>query len=356
MNITHNNFIWEKAKGWKVKINGKWLIDFTSSIFTQNFGHSNPKVVKAIKKQLKKCTHAYGYETEVKTEFIEKLKDITGYPNVLLFSTGAEAIEACIKIMLHNGYECIGIKGAMHGRTLGAEALVGKRNLPGIWTMDSIMDIPEGTKNKAIFIEGYRGYDCRQITVDEWFYLDLLKENNKLVFDEIQSGMFRALNLFVSVPGGSDFPSVDSFASPDILVLGKSLGGGLPLSAVVFKDGFNLEGLELTSTHEGQPLQMVAGLAVLDEVKKYLDPDHLYGFVTMQKFFKNNIAKKYECNYSGMVAAVKVDDEEKVYKYCFDHGLLVVKTGKGWIKVAPPITISHTDLMKGLHILEESCR
>jgi acetylornithine/N-succinyldiaminopimelate aminotransferase len=336
-----NNVSWDKAKGSKVKINGKWFIDFTSSIFSQNFGHNNPYVIKEVKKQLKKCSHAYGYETEIKEKFLTKLKEITGFKNILLFSTGAEAIEATIKIALNNKYKCVGIKGAMHGRTLGAEALVGKRNLPGIISYNSIKDLYIFGEHMAIFIEGYRGYDCKMLCEEEVKILQQEKDYGDLIiFDEIQSGFFRTKQMFVHQEYG---------IIPDILVIGKSIGGGFPLSAVCWDKDLNLEGIELTSTHSGQPLQMAAGYGVL----KYIEDNYGYNenIFFMDYFF--SLFDEEVSNHLGMVGALKVDNEEDFYNHCFEHSLLVTKTGKGWIKIAPPININRKLLSKGLRIIKD---
>jgi acetylornithine/N-succinyldiaminopimelate aminotransferase len=337
-----NNVSWDKAKGSKVKINGKWFIDFTSSIFSQNFGHNNPYVIKEVKKQLKKCSHAYGYETEIKEKFLTKLKEMTGYKNILLFSTGAEAIEATIKIALNNKYKCVGIKGAMHGRTLGAEALVGKRNLSNIDSIDKIDGTLYEVNKKAIFIEGYRGYDCKLLYDYE---INILQENkdwgNLIIFDEIQSGFFRTEQMFIYQEYG---------IIPDILVIGKSIGGGFPLSAVCWDKDLNLEGIELTSTHSGQPLQMAAGYGVL----KYIEDKHSWyneNIFFMDYFF--SLFDEEVSNHLGMVGALKVDNEEDFYNHCFEHSLLVTKTGKGWIKIAPPININRKLLFKGLRIIKD---
>lgn len=337
-----NEVNWTKAKGSKVKINGRWYIDFTSSIFTQNFGHNNPYVIKEVKKQLKKCSHAYGYNTEIKEKYLEELKKFTGYKNILLFSIGAEAIEATIKIAINNGYTCVGIKGAMHGRTLGAEALVGKRELPNIETWDYIH--LHKYSNKAIFIEGYRGYDCNKLDYDEE---EIIKDyqlynsgNNIVIFDEIQSGFYRTNRKFVY-----QCYSI----KPDILVIGKSMGGGFPLSAVCWDKPFNLEGIELTSTHSGQPIQMAAGYGVLKYIQeKFNEEEYLKNRMMMDQFF-NSLQTKH--NNLGMVGAFECYQEDLIYRVLFNSGLLVTKTGKNWIKIAPPVNINPFDLEKGLNIL-----
>jgi acetylornithine/N-succinyldiaminopimelate aminotransferase len=337
------NVNWDKARNCNVWINNKKYIDFTSSIFCQNFGHNNPYVIKEVDKQIDKCMHAYGYTTEIQTKYIEKLKEMLGYKHILLFSTGSEATEAAIKIVQNNGYNCVGIKSAMHGRTLGSEALSGKRKAPKI---DSYENIPYGALDKsAFFIEGYRGYDCKQLNKTDIENINNLQKNNNLIiFDEIQSGFYRTNEMFIH-----QYYKIN----PDILLIGKSMGGGFPLSAICYNKDFNLDNIELTSTHSGQPLQMAAGYGILKYIENEFDRTNYWENIKiMDKFFSE---LKMEHNNLGMVGAIKVDDEDDdgFYKNCFDNGLLVTKTGKGWIKKAPPVVISNNKLNKGLDIIRK---
>jgi 4-aminobutyrate aminotransferase and related aminotransferases len=253
--MIENELRWDKAKGSNVWIYGKKYIDFTSSIFSQNFGHSNPYVIKEVDKQLDKCLHAYGYSTEIKEKYLSKLKEMIGYKNILLFSTGSEATEATIKIVNYNKYKAIGMSNAMHGRTLGAEILNGKRpkyDISSIYNIDRWDYIPSKIENndKAIFIEGYRGYDCKLLESQDIGKLKVYQEQgNLIVFDEIQSGFYRTNNMFTYYQ--------EYVIEPDILLIGKSMGGGFPLSAVCYNKDFNIEGIELTSTHSGDRKSVV---------------------------------------------------------------------------------------------------
>jgi acetylornithine/N-succinyldiaminopimelate aminotransferase len=333
------NVNWDKARNCNVWINNKKYLDFTSSIFCQNFGHNNQYVIKEVDKQIDKCMHAYGYTTEIQTKYIEKLKGMLGYKHILLFSTGSEATEAAIKIVQNNRYDCLGIPGAMHGRTLGAEALSGKRKADRICSHGIILD--ELFHYKTIFIEGYRGYDCKQLNEDEIDFLNRQrKENNLIVFDEIQSGFYRTNSMFIHQ---------HYKINPDILLIGKSMGGGFPLSAVCYNNDFSLDGIELTSTHSGQPLQMAAGYGILKYIENEFDKTNYWENIKIMDKFFNEL--KSEHNNLGMVGAIKTSDEELVYQHCFNNGLLVTKTGKGWIKIAPPVIISKKELQSGLFII-----
>lgn len=365
--MEQNELKWDKAKGSRVKIKGKWYIDFTSSIFSQNFGHNNPYMLREVRKQLRKCSHAYGYSTEIKEKFLDELRiHFPQNTRFLLFSTGAEANEAVIKIAIQNKYIPIGSRGAMHGRTTGTEALVGKRYnnqidnscYPGFPRVSG----SNSDKKMAYFIEGYRGYDCRVLTPADIEMIravsaDGVVSKSLIVFDEIQSGMYRTKDFLACLVYG---------ICPDITVLGKSLGGGFPLSVVcIHNSSISLEGLELSSTHAGQPLQMAAGYGLLNYMRLFIN-NTKSSYSNNKKIIANfygNLNIKYtkeesrdeESHCFGMVFALKVQDEDLFYRACFMRGLLVTKTGKGWIKVAPPVNISTKLLKRGLSILEELC-
>jgi len=333
---------WEKAKDSFVWIEGKKYIDFTSSIFSQNFGHNNPYMIREVKKQLKKCSHAYGYNTKVKEEFIFRLQSVIGFDRVLLFSTGAEAIEAAMKIVIHSAFFPAGIKNSMHGRTLCSEHLSGKRFITNeIKNYDEIENISDTITNRGFFIEGYRGYNCKLISAEEIKKIKDLQKHNLIIFDEIQSGFYRTRRFFA-------YQSYNIF--PDMVVVGKSLGGGFPISAICYDSSnknINIDGLELTSTHAGQPIQMAAGLGILKYIQEKFDWNKYTRNISIIDHF-------FPDQFFGMVGAFHVEDEDKFYKYCLDRGLLVVPTGRNYIKIAPPVVIDEKTLFKGMEILKEA--
>jgi 4-aminobutyrate aminotransferase-like enzyme len=98
---------------------------------------------------------------------------------------------------------------------------------------------------------------------------------------------------------------------------------------------------------------MAAGYGILKYIENEFDRTNYWENIKiMDKFFSK---LKIEHNNLGMVGAVKCGeiDEELFYKNCFDHGLLVTKTGKGWIKIAPPVVIGNNKLNKGLNIIRD---
>lgn len=390
--MQYSNICWKKAKNEFVwDLNGKKYIDFSSTIFVQNFGHSNSRVKKYLKKQINSnLLHSYLYNTVIKEEFLEKL--IWKFNHILksiqpsrayLFSSGTEAIEATIRLMLlhgqnHNRNIILSFDGSMHGRTMGADLLKGTQSFYEHPNFTSL-PFPDTKRNRnfmedleknnidinkiaGIVIEPYQGWSCEIFNRNylKQIFEERKKEDFLVCIDEIQSGFFRTGELLCFSDGFGIIP-LERY-SPDLICLGKAIAGGFPLSAVIGNPNIlNLpkEG-ELSSTHSANPLGCAAGLAIMDELKKF----NYKNFWKSKKIFNeclnnifiNNRAIIKKINNLGMVAAVHFETKEIanfVYKFCLQKGLIVVKTGKETIKLAPPLTIKERNLKKGLNILKE---
>src|SRR5208283_4566363 len=128
--------IWDRAEDFQVyDPYGNCWIDFTSTIFLANSGHSNPKIISSLSKMLDhKLLHTYTFAHETRASFLKKLIEISPeqFEKAFLLSAGTEATECAVKLMRMNGQSInpskIGIvsfQGSMHGRTMGAEMLKG---------------------------------------------------------------------------------------------------------------------------------------------------------------------------------------------------------------------------------------
>jgi len=394
--------VWDRAEDFQVY--DKWgniWIDFTSTIFVTNTGHSNSAVVNAVKGILEKgLVHSYTFATEVRAEFLEKLYEITPHylEKSFLLSSGTEATECAIKLMRMIGFkkdkEKVGIisfKGNMHGRTLGAEMLkgdpassewIGYRDpnmfhlpFPYPWS-DSELEpgdmfekdmaelLSKGLDPKTVcgfIIESYQGWGAL-------FYpkgyikalYDFAKKNDILItFDDIQGGFGRTGKLFA-------YEHYD--VEPDIVCMGKGLAAGFPLSAVMARrEIMDIPGTgSMSSTHSANPVSCSAGLANLKEIER-LDlisesarkGDILHDrLLKLQKKYGNIISGVYG---KGLLAAIlikgtKNEAAEKATLICekaMRKGLILVHTGRESIKIGPPLTIPDEALIDGINVLEE---
>jgi 4-aminobutyrate aminotransferase/(S)-3-amino-2-methylpropionate transaminase len=285
----------KNAELWDVE--GRRYIDFASGISVLNIGHLHPRVVAAVEQQMQQVAHAAfqvtPYESYIAlAERLNALAPGTTPKKTILFSTGAEAVENALKIARYHTRRSavIAFGGAFHGRTLATMTLTGKVQpykagfgplLPdvyhapfpmayhGVTPAMSLAAIEQLFKADvdparvaAIIIEPVQGEGGFYVAPPEFLRsLRALCDRHGmlLIADEIQSGMARTGRMFAIEHAGVE---------PDLMTVAKSIGGGLPLSAVVGKaeimDAPPAGGLG--GTYAGSPVACAAALAVLDVI------------------------------------------------------------------------------------------
>lgn len=286
-----NSEIWD--------VEGKRYIDFGTGIAVCNTGHSHPKVVAAVKAQLDKFSHTCVMVNpyEVAVELAEKLVAIApgdSEKKAIFVSTGAEAVENCVKIArAHTGRRgVIAFNGGFHGRTNLTMALTGKitpyKNLfgpfpgdifhapfpiacHGITVAQSIKAIENlfkvdiaPTDVAAIIVEPIQGEGGFYQAPSE--FLQALrqlcdKHGIVLIADEIQTGFARTGKMF-----NFEYANVE----PDLITMAKGIAGGFPIAAVVGKANIMDAPLPggLGGTYGGSPIACVAALAVLEIIEE----------------------------------------------------------------------------------------
>lgn len=394
--------IWDKADGFQVydKWGNKWL-DFTSTIFVANAGHSNEKIVKALKKTLDKpLMHTYTYASKERINYLNYLIENTPpqFEKAFLLSAGTEATEAALKLMRLNGKKqkknkggIVCFNGNWHGRTMGAQMMSGNKQqkewigyqdpniyhieFPYPWITDNSKEFFKSEIDKLIteknidpkkdlcgfMLETFQGWGA-VFYPQEFVEAVILfaKENNILVaFDEMQSGFGRTGKLF-----GYEHYGVD----PDILCCGKGASSGLPLSIVLgSKEVMDLPDIgSMSSTHSANPLVSVAGH---ENLKTLIEDDLIKNAENLGKIFHkflNEMKDKYPkyLKYvfgEGLIAGLIFINKDgkplsdlcdKIAEKAFQKGLLVVHTGRESIKLAPPLCITEEALIEGLNVLD----
>ena len=357
-----------KAEGvWVESPEGNRYMDMLSAYSALNQGHRHPKIIQALKEQADKVTlTSRAFHSDQLGPWYEKVCKLTNKNMVLPMNTGAEAVETALKTARRWGYDVKGIAenqaeiiactGNFHGRTMGAVSLSSdpeyKRGfgplLPGIKL------IPYGdlealkaaiTSNTAAFlIEPIKG-EAGIIIPEKGFLkaaLELCKENNVLfIADEIQSGLGRTGKMFAC-----DWEDVN----PDMLILGKALGGGVfPISCVVansdilsvFNPGSH------GSTFGGNPLACAVSIAALEviEDEKLANRSLEIGeyFLEQLKTINNPIIK--EVRGRGLFIGVQLTEEARPYcEQLKDEGLLCKETHDTVIRFAPPLIITKEEI------------
>lgn len=372
----------KKSKGQYVwDENGKKYLDFFSGISVCSFGHGNPAVISAIKKQLDLFVHCSNvYYSKPQVEVAKALLD-KSFKNgrVFLANTGAEANEGAIKIArkwgsdhpLKDGtkrYEIIAFKNSFHGRTLATLAATGqeKFHVPFkplqqkfVFAEFNNIDSVKKLINKntvAVMIELVQGEGGINIA-DKKFVKDLRKlcddKNLLLICDEIQCGLART---------GKTFAWQYYGIKPDIFTLAKAIANGLPLGAVVadkkVAEVFNYG--DHGSTFGGNPVSCAAATATL----KLITPKLLKDVTDKSKYFVkklNELKKKFSCikevRSLGLLVGVELDFAGKdIVEFCIAKGLLINCTQGNVLRFLPPFVITKKDIDKAIKILEDAIK
>ena len=397
--------VWAKAEGHSVydHYGNKW-IDFSSTIFVANVGHSNPHVISSVRLLLdQSLCSCYAYPNEIRADYLERLVDFAGPPfqKAFLLSAGTEATEAVLKLMRMYGQESdkrrlgvICIEGNWHGRTLGAQMMssnlkqrewIGYQDenihhipFPYPWDVDNI-DVCEFLHNSlaklaasgisletdicGFMLETFQGWGALFYPPEYVKEIEnICRDHNILLaFDEMQSGFART---------GESFGFRHYGVSPDLIACGKGMGGGFPLSGVIGKANImDLPSVgNMSSTHSANPIVCAAGLGVLEEIKRQdlINTTKLKGGIlhaslnTLKNKFDNVISYVFG---KGLIASVLFKNSKgepdayfasMVSEKCLQKGLLVVHTGRESIKIGPPLSITEEALLEGVSVLEEA--
>jgi len=404
----HGQFplIWDRAVDSSVfDIAGNCWIDFTSTIFVANVGHSNARVMAAMQATMDAPIYScYAYPNRIRADYLQRLIAFAGKPfeKAFLLSAGTEATEAALKLMRMHGQKqgkrrrgIVCVEGNWHGRTMGAQMMssnLAQRDWIGFQDTD-IHHIPfpypwalNGSSPQAFLEAGLeklvtKGVDLAQDvcgfmleTFQGWgavFYPKEFvqaiekvcrKNNILLAFDEMQAGFGRT---------GSRFGFQHYEVTPDLFACGKGMGGGVPLSGVVGRaEIMDLPEIgNMSSTHSANPLVCAAGLAVIEELEQRDLPGEaarkgellFKGLGALQQRFPDRISTLLG---KGLIAAVLFRHPEtgapdgaftsRVAERCMQRGLLVVHTGRESIKIGPPLTIADDALLEGVDVLGEA--
>ena len=355
---------------------GKAYIDFISGIGVSNLGHGHPEILQAIHTQTDLYLHTMVYGEHIHSPqvllaelLISKLPDHLS--QVYFLSSGTEAIETAMKLARKTTQRTgiLSCENAYHGSTYGALSLMSDTskttpyapNLPGvshiIFNDFQSLDMID-TSVAAVIIELIQAESGIWMANREWLkaLLNKCKQHEVLIIvDEIQSAMGRSGSLF----------AMDEYDfKPDILVLGKSLGGGMPLAACI-SSSHMMQSLSddppLThmTTFGGHPLCCAAGLAALQILTNTDIVQNSKGKALRFVQKLNHPLIKSIRTTGGLWLAIDFEDAELVQKLmpiAQDQGLLI-----DWflfndqsIRIAPPLTINDDELDQAADILIRS--
>lgn len=364
---------------WVWDVDGNKYLDMLSAYSALNQGHRHPKIISALVEQAGKITlTSRAFHNDKMGPFLEKLCELSGFEKALPMNTGAEAVETALKAVRKWGYK---VKGVPEDK---AEIIVCENNFHGrtisiisFSTEDQYKDgfgpftpgfkvVPYGdpdalekaiTPNTVAFImepiQGEAGVVVPAEGVLEKVREITKKNNVLLVFDEIQTGFART---------GKMFAYMHENAKPDVVVVGKALGGGVyPVSAMLS----NSEVMDVFcpgdhgSTFGGNPLGAAVGLAALEVlVDERLDEQSM----ELGTYFKNQLIAMNspyvkEVRGKGLLIGVEIKSEcGKARPYCeklMKLGMLCKETHDQTIRFAPGLVITKEEIDYALGLIKQ---
>jgi acetylornithine/N-succinyldiaminopimelate aminotransferase len=362
-----------KAEGTKLfATDGKQYLDLIGGISVCNIGHRHPKVVEAIKKQADEYLHVLVYGEFIQSPQVQYASMLAAnlpstLNSVYFTNSGAEAVEGAMKLAkrITGRTQIIAFKNSYHGSTQGALSIIGDeywRNafrplLPDILhldynSFDSLESITE--KTACIIAETIQAEKGVYAPTKEWMQALRKKCNDTgtlLILDEIQTGFGRTGTLW----GFQQFDII-----PDILLLGKALGGGMPLGAFIsdkkLMDLFtNNPVLGHITTFGGHPVCCAAGLA---SMKVLLEENIINEVYKKEKLFRSLLIhptiKAVRSN--GLLIAVEFENfdfNKKIIDKCIEQGILTdwFLFAPQCMRIAPPLIINEDEIKMACEII-----
>lgn len=363
----------EKAEGvYLYGPQGQRYLDLVSGFAVSNIGHRHPAVLDAIRDQLDRYLHVTVYgefvqapQVELATRLLEVLPETMG--SVYFTNSGTEATEGAMKIAkkFTGRTEIIAARKAYHGSTQGALSLMDQPEfqksyaplLPGISfiSYNELNELDRITEQTAaVILESVQGE--AGIRVPAKNYMQAVRKRCDevgalLILDEIQTGFGRTGTLFAFEQYG---------IVPDIILLAKGLGGGMPIGSFVARK----EVMDVIKDHPmlghittfgGHPVSCAAALASLNVI---LEERLLDGVPEKADLFRSLLVhpKIREIRGLGLMMCIQLDSfaqVEQVSQYCADHGVLI-----DWflhcetaMRIAPPLTISEAQIREACDVI-----
>ncbi|MBI2889489.1 MAG: aspartate aminotransferase family protein [Nitrospirae bacterium] len=396
--------VWDRAKGYQVfDAWGNAWIDFSSTIFVTNAGHGHPHIVKAIQEQSEQLLHSYSYPTEIRARYLKKLVEFTPpyLDKASLFSTGTEATERAVKLARLYGRTrkpvrklLIGSVGNFHGKTMGAQMIGGQHDakawighhdphmvhmpFPYPWLRGAAQtsgaelfrrDVArllkkghDARRAAAFVVESFQGWGA--VFYPEAYIQEMRRFSRDhgalLIFDEVQAGFGRTGRLFCFEHYGVE---------PDLVICGKGTSSSVPLSFVLGRGDLIDLDPAYTSTHGGHPIACAAGLANLEVFER----ENLVAESARKGKIIEEVLARWKERFpkrigrfmgKGMLWAVYFTQKsgkeldvpfvDRVVERALEKGVFSIRTGRGTLKLGPPLNMPDDALLEGLQVYEEA--
>jgi acetylornithine/succinyldiaminopimelate/putrescine aminotransferase len=366
----------EHAKGvYMYAPDGKKYLDLIAGISVSNVGHCHPKVVKAIKAQADKHLHLMVYGEYIQSPQVQFSNELTAVlpeslDSVYFVNSGSEAIEGAIKLAKKATKRAglISFVDAYHGSTNGALSIMGNEEFKAPFypllpetslirhgNFDDLKNISQNTA--AVFLETIQGE--AGIRVPSMEYMQALRNRCTevgalLILDEIQCGFGRTGRMF----------AFEHFEiEPDILLIAKGMGGGMPIGAFVSSNQLMKELsqdpiLGHITTFGGHPVSCAAGSACLSVIQ---EEELIFHVDKKEMLFRKllNNPEIREIRGKGLMLALQLRDSNQLFPAidkCIENGIVT-----DWflfcnsaMRIAPPLTITESEIEEACRIINES--
>ena len=370
-------FVWD--------VEGIKYFDFLSAYSAVNQGHCHPRIIGALHNQSKKLTlTSRAFYNSVLGEYEKFMTETFGYDRVLPMNTGVEGGETAVKLARKWGYEVKGIpqnqavvvfaNGNFWGRTIAAVSSSDDPDsfgnfgpfVPNFESVDynDLNQLENELSNPnvcAFMVEPIQG-EAGVVVPDDNYLQGVRsicdKYNVLFIADEVQTGVGRT---------GKMTCCEHSNVKPDLLILGKALGGGVfPVSCVLGRNDvmLTLKPGQHGSTFGGNPL---ACAVAMESVKVIIEEDMIQNAENMGQIFREKLLNLNLPNIElvrgkGLLNAIKIkpfNNGKKAYDVCLQmktNGLLAKQTHEHIIRFAPPLTINKSQINEAIEIIEKSIR
>ena len=351
---------------------GKRYLDFIQGWAVNCLGHSPPALAQALADQAKTLiTPSPAYHNDKSLLLAKALADKSCFEQVFFANSGAEANEGAIKLARKYGslhrdgaYEIITFEGAFHGRTLATMSASGKKAFEPLFEpkvagfrkarLNDLASVKEliNSNTVAVMLEPIQGEAGVWPATDK-FLRELRVLTNQhgllLIFDEIQTGMGRTGKLFHYEHAG---------ISPDIMTLGKGIGGGVPLAALLATDrAACFEHGDQGGTFNGNALMCAAGLAVLEQVSK---PSFLKAAADAGLFLESELQKLSarhglgDVRGRGLLLALdlKLPIGASIVAQAFEKGLLLNSPQPDALRFMPALNVTREEILEMIEGLD----
>ena len=363
--------VWKRAKGANIEdMDGNIFVDLTAGFGVAGVGHANDKVIEALQVQSTQLLHAMGdaFPDPKRIELLEKLAQLSGYDRAILGCSGSDSVEAAIKTArIATGRDGIlAFTNAYHGLAFGSLSATHYKaeafRSPFSGQLGTHVthakfggELPEDLSTfAAIIVEPIQGRGGIQVPSEDWL-AGLISEAHKqgtlVIFDEIYTGFGRT---------GALFAFQDSSLQglkPDLLCVGKALGGGFPISACLgtatVMDSWGASKGEAlhTQTFLGNPLGCAMGLAALAEMERILpsvEEKSSWLWKTLQ-------AQGFQLRGRGMLIGIALPNTLDLSRKLMERGYISLPAGPNCevLALTPPLVITKKQLSGFVESLSE---